>query len=217
MASIGFHSCRWVLWYKGEEVRARLTARGFEESEKVASDSQSIDKCNVRLEMAICESKGWILETSDMKSAFLQGHNLDIDVHIKPPPEVWVPNGKLWKLRIALYGLNDASLPFFIKSKKVLLELGCKQSTMDPALFFKHNEKGKMIGLICAHVDDYIHCGTEEFRKNVIGNLVKIFQMGKTESKSFTYVGYDINQDESGISISQNSYAAGLKTFDVKP
>ena len=88
---------------------------------------------------------------------------------------------------------------------------------MDPALFFKNNEKGELIGLICAHVDDYIHCGTEEFRKNVIGNLVKIFQMGKTESKSFTYVGYDINQDESGISISQNSYAAGLKTFDVKP
>ena len=28
-------SCRCVLWYKGEEVRARLTARGFEEREKV--------------------------------------------------------------------------------------------------------------------------------------------------------------------------------------
>ena len=50
-------SCRWVLWYKGEEVRARLTARGFEEPEKVASDSPTIDKCNVRLVMAICESK----------------------------------------------------------------------------------------------------------------------------------------------------------------
>ena len=60
-------SCRWVLWYKGEEVRARLTARGFEEQEKVASDSPTIDKCNVRLVMAICESKRWVLETSDVK------------------------------------------------------------------------------------------------------------------------------------------------------
>ena len=42
-------SCRWVLWYKGEEVRARLTARGFEEKEKVASDSPTVDKCNVRI------------------------------------------------------------------------------------------------------------------------------------------------------------------------
>ena len=88
---------------------------------------------------------------------------------------------------------------------------------MDPALFFKHNEKGELIGLICAHVDDYIHCGTEEYRQNEIENLVKIFQMWKTESRSFTYAGYNINQDERGISISQNPYAAGLKTFDVKP
>ena len=28
-------SCRWVLWYKGDEVRARLTARGFEEKKKL--------------------------------------------------------------------------------------------------------------------------------------------------------------------------------------
>ena len=48
-------------------MRARLTARGFEEPEKVASDSPTIDKCNVRLVMAICESKRWVLETSDVK------------------------------------------------------------------------------------------------------------------------------------------------------
>ena len=31
-------STTWVLWHKGEEVRARLVARGFEETEKVPSD-----------------------------------------------------------------------------------------------------------------------------------------------------------------------------------
>ena len=50
---------------------------------------------------------------------------------------------------------------------------------MEPAPFFKNNEKGELNGLSCAHVDDYIHFGTEEFRQNVIGNLVKIFQMGR--------------------------------------
>ena len=48
----------------GTKVRARLTARGFEEKEKVASDSPTIDKCNVRIVLAICQSKGWVLETS---------------------------------------------------------------------------------------------------------------------------------------------------------
>ena len=40
-------SCRWILWYKGEEVRARLVARGFEELENVRSDSPTVDKCNI--------------------------------------------------------------------------------------------------------------------------------------------------------------------------
>ena len=94
-----------------------MTDRGFEEPEKVASDSPTIDKCNVRLVTAICESKGWVLETSDVKSAFLQGHDLDKDVHIQPPAEAGVPKRKLWKLRIALYGLNGASLHFYQKKE----------------------------------------------------------------------------------------------------
>ena len=65
-------------------MRARLTARGFEELEKVASDSPTIDKCNVRIVLAICASENWTLETSDVKSAFLQGDILDRDVIIKP-------------------------------------------------------------------------------------------------------------------------------------
>ena len=210
-------SCRWVLWYKSEEVRARLTARGFEEKEKVASDSPTVDKCNVRIVLTICQSKGWVLETSDVKSAFLQGHELDREVYIQPPKEANVPRGQLWKLKVALYGLNDASLQFFLKSKKVLLDLGCQQSTMDPALFYKRNSKGELIGLICAHVDDYIHCGSKEFQDTVIKKLVTIFQMGKTESKQFEYVGFDIKQDETGIKIDQSSYAADVELVDVRP
>ena len=41
--------------------------------------------------------------------------------------------------------------------------------------------------------------------------------MGKTESKRFTYVNFDIKQDDEGITIDQNPYAAGLKMFDIKP
>ena len=88
---------------------------------------------------------------------------------------------------------------------------------MDPALFYKRNDKGELIGLICAHVDDYIHCGTREFSETVIGGLVKIFQMGKTESKQFRYVGFDLKQDETRITIDQSSYAADLELFDVSP
>ena len=219
VADMGQHrlSCRWVLWYKGEEVRARLTARGFEELEKVASDSPTIDKCNLRILLAICASKGWSLEASDVKSAFLQGDKLDREVNIQPPKEAGVLRGKLWKLKVALYGLNDASLQFFTKSKKVLLGLGCIQSSMDPALFYKMDQKGELVGMICAHVDDFMHCGGDEFKHTVVGELFKTFVMGKTETREFRYIGFDIKQDEDGITVDQSSFAAGLEIFDVKP
>ena len=75
-------------------MRARLTSRGFEELETVASDSPTIDKCNIRVVLDICESKGWVLETSDVKSAILQGHDLDKDVQVQPPAQAGVLMGK---------------------------------------------------------------------------------------------------------------------------
>ena len=38
-----------IYWYKGEEVRARLVARGFEERSEVPSDSPTADKSMIRV------------------------------------------------------------------------------------------------------------------------------------------------------------------------
>ena len=210
-------SCRWILWYKGEEVRARLVARGFEELDEVRSDSPTMDKCNLRLLLAICAAEKWTLESSDVKSAFLQGQNLDREVIIKPPKEAGVPTDKLWRLKVALYGLNDASLQFYIKVRSILSKLGCIQSTMDSALFYKRNKAGKLIGVIGLHVDDFLHCGSKEFERDVTQKLAEIFLMGKIESKSFNYVGFDIEQQDDAIKVDQNKFAAGLELINIKP
>ena len=70
-------TCTFICWYKGDEVRARLVARGFEEVEKVPSDSPTVEKCNLRLIFAICAGNKWEIATSDVKSAFLQGRRLE--------------------------------------------------------------------------------------------------------------------------------------------
>ena len=95
-------SCRGVYWYKGDEVRARLVARRFEEKEEVPSDSPTVDKSTMRLLLIICEAERWQLESSDVKSAFLQGCKLKREVLMKPPKEANVPRGKLWKLKVCL-------------------------------------------------------------------------------------------------------------------
>jgi hypothetical protein len=49
--------------------------------------------------------------------------------------------------------------------KEELLKLGCIQSKLDPAVFTLMKEKLD-IGIICCHVDDFLHAGNEEFEKN---------------------------------------------------
>ena len=210
-------SCRWVLWKKEEETRARLVARGFEEESEVPSDSPTVDKANLRVILAVAAAEGWMIETSDVKSAFLQGRTLDRKVTIIPPKEAGVPKGKLWQLQVALYGLDDASLQFFLKCKEVLLKLGCVQSTFDPAMFMKYDSESRLIGIIATHVDDFIHAGNEVFRITVTKKLAEIFKMGKTEAKRFKYVGYDLEQLKEGIKISQREYAEKLEIPEIDP
>ena len=38
--------------------------------------------------------------------------------------------------------------------------------------------------------------------------LSKIFKMGSTQEKNFTYVGYDITQTAEGITVSQSQFVA---------
>ena len=73
-----------IYWYKGQEVRARLVARGFEETAEVPSDSPTVDKSTLRILLAVCEAAGWILGTSEVKSVFFAGCQLDREVIMKP-------------------------------------------------------------------------------------------------------------------------------------
>ena len=85
-------SSTWVVWMKqhddgDEECRARLVARGYEEEYEVQSDSPTVDKASIRLIMMLCATNKWTVKTSDVKSAFLQGLELDRHVVMKPPKE----------------------------------------------------------------------------------------------------------------------------------
>ena len=98
----------WVLTEKEGQIRARLTARGFEEEANVRSDSPTVKTKCMRFLLTMAATNKWELRSTDIKSAFLQGQVLNRDVYVKPPREANCP-GKLWKLYKCLYGLNDAS------------------------------------------------------------------------------------------------------------
>ena len=205
----------WIDVYKEVDketiVKSRFVARGYMEEGYVQSDSPTVRKDNIRLTCMIAALNGWRLETKDYHSAFLQGTELDRELYMEPPPEEKKP-GVIWRLKKAVYGLNDASRRWWEKCSAELEGLGCVRSLFDPALFLYFDTNGKLSGIICLHVDDKLGCGgSEDFMCKVWEKLDEKLVVGKTErDDEFRYVGLNIKQGK-GITIDQIHYAERLE------
>ncbi len=203
----------WVLTEKGDEVRARLTARGFQEEGDFPTDSPTVQKHSVRLLLAMACKYGWDISTTDITSAFLQGNLLDRDVYIKPPKEANMPN-KLWKLNKCLYGLKDASRQWYFKVVNKLKELGFQKSFCDKGVFFLIKDN-KLIGFIALHVDDFLHAGDQYFNKVIMPQVLAAFKVGKSETRDFLYTGFRIRQGDNCIKVDQEKYTKNVQIPSV--
>jgi hypothetical protein len=92
-------SLRWVMKEKindngNKTMKARLCVRGFEEELTFRTDSPTCSREGIRLFLSTTASKGWTINTIDVKGAFLQGKKLDREVLIRPPKEA--ETTKLW-------------------------------------------------------------------------------------------------------------------------
>ncbi len=209
-------STTWALMKKGEEVRTQLVARGYEDKQSYPKDSPTVSKSTVRLILTIAASERWPIKTTDVKSAFLQGREMDRDVYLTPPKEANVKPGTLWKLIHCLYGLNDAGRHFYKSVAEELEKAGCQQSGLDPALFFKVQGK-QLCGIVACHVDDCLHAGTQMFEDTVITKLHQRFLAGKMEGGHFNYVGFSIFQDASGIVMDHSGYIDRMEEVNLDP
>ena len=78
---------------------------------------------------------------------------IDRDVYLTPPKEAKA-GGKIRKLRHCLYGLNDAARQFYQSVVDAMRQLGCEQSSSDPALF-SYKRDGGLLGIMACHIDDF--------------------------------------------------------------
>ncbi len=113
-------------------------------------------------------------------------------------------------MRKCLYGLNDGARNFFLSVKDCLLNIHCVQSKLDPAIFYYFRDGFQ--GIICCHVDDFLHAGTEEFELKVMNMLTKRFTSGKVEVRKFRYIGFEIEMlsEDGGIVMDQNAYVQDI-------
>ncbi|XP_077974967.1 uncharacterized protein LOC144430759 [Styela clava] len=210
-------SVRWVCSMKDTEdgiiPKARLVARGFEEqTDDIAKESPTCSKDSLRVLIAIVAQKKWKLHTIDIKTAFLQGNCVDREIFLKPPKEAGTT--KLWKLNKCVYGLSDASLKWYNRLKKFLVDQGAKVSASDSAVFYVYCN-GELQGIAGIHVDDILWSGTEYFENNLISKLRSTFLISSEKNEAFKYLGLDIQQSADEILINQELYVKNLETIKV--
>ena len=94
---------RWVMTMKQGKPKARLVVRGFEEEEVVQNDSPTVTRGAMRILFTIAASMPWLIKTTDIRSAFLQGNDLKRTVYVRPPKEARKEGLKtVWRLRKCL-------------------------------------------------------------------------------------------------------------------
>ena len=96
---------------------------GFQELEKLQSDSPTGAKESLKLLITLAANNDFDMASVDRKAAFLQAKTLDREVFMKPPKDQRV-EGWLWKLKKPLYGLDDTSRMFWFRVKETLVALG---------------------------------------------------------------------------------------------
>ena len=216
-------STRWICSLKdtpeGTVRKARLVARGFEEINRddIPKDSPTCGTDSLRLVLAILAQRGWKTRTMDIKTAFLQGAEIERKIFVKPPPEAQCKD-VIWQLRKCVYGLADASLSWYNRVKEVLEQCEVTVSKVDPAVFFWKDNKGCVKGVLACHVDDFLWGGSVEFEQKVINSIRSTFCVGKEELEekgSFPYVGIELSKHEKDLHLKQNAYQNSLQFIPV--
>jgi len=231
--------CRWILTWKpiddqekaqlkgtkNHKAKARLVILGYLDPKiaEVPRDSPTLGRHSKMLLLQTIASKGWNLQSFDIKAAFLQGKNQkDRILAIEPVAEIVqmmkLSSQEICKLEKGAYGLVDAPYMWFQAILEELLHLGFEQSPFDPCLFTLRNPQNQQLdGILGLHVDDGLCAGNQHFHDK-LQLLEKKYPFGTKRVGQFTFTGIEMNQTPEGtIHLSQSKYIRTIEPIKLSP
>jgi hypothetical protein len=173
------------------KLKARICARGFEQIEGIdyfETFAPVVQWMTVRVILIMTILLNLENKQIDYTAAFMQAP-IDHDVYVEMP-KLFQINGKVWKLKRALYGLKDAPRAYFLHTKGKLEELGFRQSDADPCLFISPT-------VICLiYVDDALFVYKSPEEVNILTRKMKdLGMLFEEESDVAGYLGVLIDRD----------------------
>jgi hypothetical protein len=187
-------------------LRGRVNVRGFRQIEGEHYDGTSIsalitNAMTIKTSLTLMPMQGGIAHVMDVKGAFLYGKFEEGEkVHIKVPlrfKEFYDKDTALL-LKKALYGLKQAAMAFYRKLLAATANIGLKQSSANPCLYYKGVD-GRLVIMI-SWINDNIILGPKDLVMQLKKDLMQQFDCddcGHLEEyvgNKIEYVGNDTIQ-----------------------
>ena len=198
--AIKHHSDGRIARYK-----ARLVAQGFSQIPGVDFDQTYAPVArydSLRLIMRLAATLRLDIHQMDFDTAYLNSH-ISEDLYLKCPPGFEQPN-KVLKLNKAIYGLKQSGRKWYGTLRDTLTSQGFKQMPFDPCVFV-----GPVI--LAVYVDDMPIVGYIKEIQSFKSSMAKTYPCKDLGQVKYL-LGFEINIDDNGISISQRAYADRVLT-----
>lgn len=190
--------------------KSRLVAKGYVQRHGIDFDEVFAPVARVetiRILVNLAAANGWEVHHLDVKTAFLHGESketvyvLQLEGFEKKGEE-----GKVYKLRKALYGLRQAPRAWNNKLNQILCELQFRKCSKEPSVYRKM-VNGELL-VVAIYVDDLFVTGTsvkviKEFKERMSTK----FDMSDLGQLTY-YLGIEVCQHENGITLVQRRYVS---------
>jgi hypothetical protein len=209
---------KWVYKLKRDEQgvivkhKARIVAKGYLQQPGIDYDEAFAPVArmeSVRMLLAVAAQKGWLVHQMDVKSAFLNGE-LKEEVYVRQPPGFVAAGheGKVLRLKKALYGLHQAPRAWNAKLDSTLRELGFTRCASEHGMYIKGAAASRVV--VGVYVDDLIITGARPADVEVFKEQMRrLFKMSDLGLLSF-YLGLEVKQGRDAIMLGQAAYARKL-------
>ena len=224
-------SMRWVLTYKESgAAKARIVIVGYQDPDlaTLVSSSPTMSRRTRQLVYQQATLRNWKTLKADVRAAFLQTAPTQISrcVFARPVPELakamQLRDGESVQIAKACYGLVNAPAEWYRDVNRTLVSLGMTQLKSEPCAwrFVKWNGgKPRLIGLIAAHVDDFVICGDEGDAEwnQIVCRFHQSYRWSPWEVVNYNHCGVVIKEGHREVIMDQSKYCSQIDEIQFAP